>query len=145
MRSEFFFSDPEETEAFGQQLGKELPLNSIVALFGDLGAGKTTLIKGLVSGAARINPREVSSPTFTYLNIYEGVKPVYHFDLYRLRSQEEFLAMGFDEYFAMNGITCLEWAERIALILPPQTLILELEHSGEMTRKVSLIKPRSDS
>jgi tRNA threonylcarbamoyladenosine biosynthesis protein TsaE len=140
MKSEFFFTHPEETQAFGQQLGRDLPLNSIIAFFGELGAGKTTLIKGLAAGAANIDPREVSSPTFTYLNIYEGVKTVYHFDLYRLRSQEEFLAMGFDEYFTAGGITCLEWSERIASILPPQTLILELAHAGETGRKVSLIK-----
>jgi tRNA threonylcarbamoyladenosine biosynthesis protein TsaE len=81
-------------------------------------------------------PEDVSSPTFTYLHIYPG--PVYHFDLYRLKSAEEFLALGFDEYFNTDGIVCFEWAEKIASILPEKTLRITLKHAGENERLIEL-------
>src|ERR1700741_5468556 len=88
----------EETFQIGTEFGKTLKINSIVALFGDLGAGKTTFIRGIVSSLG-MDGREVCSPTFNYLNIYEGPLSVYHFDLYRLTCEEEFLAAGFEDFF----------------------------------------------
>ena len=82
-------------------------------LFRRAAAGKTTFIKGLIHAAAQIASSEVQSPTFNYLNIYEGRKTIYHFDLYRLRDRDEFLSMGFDEFFDAGGICCIEWSERI--------------------------------
>lgn len=127
-----------ETFELGRKLGLELPVPTVVCLFGELAAGKTTFIKGLVNGAAQIDPSAVQSPTFTYLHIYEGQKIVYHFDLYRLRDIDEFLSMGFDEYFEAEGICCLEWSERIASYLPPTSLYVLLQHVQQDQRLITM-------
>lgn len=104
--------------ALAKKLGEKLQGNDVLCFFGDLGSGKTTFIKGVVEGFSGYPARSVSSPTFTYLNIYEGVKQtVYHFDLYRLRDTDEFLSMGFDEYLSAGGVCCVEWSERIEEVL----------------------------
>lgn len=128
----------EETMETGYRLGSQLPLNSVVCFFGDLAAGKTTFIKGLVLGAAQVDPSTVQSPTFTYLHIYEGKNIVYHFDLYRLHDVDEFIGMGFDEYFDAGGICCIEWSERISQILPPHCIRVELTHQGGDKREISI-------
>lgn len=130
-------SSAEETLAFGRYLASSLKSGSLVALFGDLGAGKTTLIKGIVSEISKIHTEEICSPTFSYLNIYEeGQIPVYHFDLYRLNSVEEFLDLGFDEFLFGEGIACLEWSERIASILPSYTQNITLTYDGADKRRI---------
>lgn len=128
----------EETTSLGFSIGNQLPINSVVCFFGDLGAGKTTFIKGVVAGATGAQ-EEVSSPTFVYMNIHSGAKTVYHFDLYRLRDSDEFLSMGFDEYFSAGGICCLEWSERIMDILPNDCIKVHLHHLGEGHREISII------
>ncbi len=130
-----FESDsPEMTRAIAHSFGASLPPSSIICLQGDLGAGKTTFVQGLV-GEEGI----VSSPTFQYLNIYPS-KPltIYHFDLYRLVDSDAFLSMGFDEYLFADGITCLEWPERIAPILPPNVLTVILSYIDASRRHISL-------
>ena len=117
----------EETRLIGLEVGKKLKPGSILALFGELGAGKTTFVEGVVEGVlGRSIP--IDSPTFTYLNIYEN--KVFHFDLYRLKSAEQFLEMGFEE-FLFAGVACIEWSERIEELLPPETVRIRLEHEGE--------------
>lgn len=127
----------EETVDLGRWLGQILPKGSIVCFSGDLAAGKTTLIKGIVEAATGTPADDVPSPTFVYLNIYPGLRPVYHFDLYRLRDAEEFLALGFEEFFFTGGITCIEWSERIRDILPSSRVEVLLEHRGENLRCVT--------
>ncbi len=127
----------EETFAIGSHLGLSLPSLSVICFFGDLGAGKTTLIKGMAS-ALGIDPLFVQSPTFTYLNIYEGSKKIYHFDLYRLRDVDEFLSMGFDEFFGLDGICCIEWSERIASYLPADCLKISIDHLQGDCRLVNI-------
>lgn len=134
----FISHSPEQTTSIGYTFGKSLPLNSVVCFFGDLAAGKTTFIKGLVSGANGISPNHVNSPTFVYLNIYEGQKPVYHFDLYRLRDADEFLSMGFDEMFSREGICCIEWSEKIPDLIPPEAIVVKLQHAGEDVRHIEI-------
>lgn len=129
---------PEETAQFGQDLGARLKAGSVVAFHGDLGAGKTTLLKGLISSLTEVSEGDISSPTFIYMNIYEGSIPLYHFDLYRLQNDKEFLSMGFEEYFYGPGITCIEWPERIAAILPKETLHVYIESLGEHERKIEV-------
>ncbi|MBI2743815.1 MAG: tRNA (adenosine(37)-N6)-threonylcarbamoyltransferase complex ATPase subunit type 1 TsaE [Chlamydiales bacterium] len=129
-------SSSEETIEYGAEIGRGLSPGSILCFFGDLGAGKTTLIKGIAKGAGEISEREVSSPTFPYLHIYSGRVPVYHFDLYRLKNADEFCALGFDEYLNGSGICCIEWAERIEEILPSKTLLIRIEHESNETRKI---------
>ncbi len=131
-------SSAQETFELGRNFGRELPVPSVVCLFGDLAAGKTTFIKGLIQEAVGIDPANVQSPTFTYLNIYEGNKKIYHFDLYRLHDIDEFLSMGFDEYFDADGICCLEWSERIANFLPKNSIHIHFEHLNENERRISI-------
>lgn len=128
----------DETFAIGRQIGESLSVPCVIAFFGDLAAGKTTLIKGLALGAAHIDPACIQSPTFTYLNIYEGKTIVYHFDLYRLRNEEDFLSMGFDEYFETDGICCIEWSERIRSYLPSHSLQISLTHTQEDERLITV-------
>ncbi|HSW87161.1 MAG TPA: tRNA (adenosine(37)-N6)-threonylcarbamoyltransferase complex ATPase subunit type 1 TsaE [Rhabdochlamydiaceae bacterium] len=130
----------EDTTLFGQKIGSELLPDSIVCLFGDLGAGKTTFIKGIAAGCGNINPREVNSPTFTFLNIYSGLKTIYHFDLYRLNGIDDFLSMGFDEYFHAGGICCIEWSERITPILPKESLIVNINYQDADRRLIVVSK-----
>ncbi len=137
-------SSPEETLCYGRAFSKELSIGSVVAFRGDLGAGKTTLIKGIIAELAGISPAEVTSPTFTYLHIYEAEMPIYHFDLYRIATAEEFLARGFDENLGTDGVCLIEWSERIHELLPPQTTLLSLSLFGrEEGRRTILQTPWS--
>lgn len=126
----------EETVALGYEFGKSLLDNSIVCFFGDLAAGKTTFIRGLTAGVISDYSAQVSSPTFVYLNIYEGNRTVYHFDLYRLQDSDEFLSMGFDEIFFRGGVCCVEWPERIASLLPANCIHVTMKHVAENVRQI---------
>jgi tRNA threonylcarbamoyladenosine biosynthesis protein TsaE len=127
---------PEQTTFIGREIGSILRAGCVLCLYGDLGAGKTTLIKGIAAAVTGTPLHEVTSPTFTYLNIYEGKCPLYHFDLYRLQGAEQFLAMGFGEFLDFGGICCIEWADRIQSILPKGTQTLCLLHRGEHKREI---------
>lgn len=129
----------DETFQLGISLGKEAQTNEVICFYGDLGAGKTTMIKGFVVGA-EAHDTQVTSPTYTYLHIYTGPKTVYHFDLYRLPGQEEFLAMGFDEYFDAGGICCVEWSERIASLLGNRAVRVEIEHLDGDNRRINIFR-----
>ena len=128
-----------ETINLGYAFGKKLPANSVVCFFfGDLAAGKTTFIKGMAAGASEFPPDQISSPTFVYLNVYQGKKTVFHFDLYRLRNADEFLNMGFDEVFTQGGICCIEWSERIPSLLPGNCFQVRMSHEGESKRRIEI-------
>jgi len=127
-----------DTHALSVAFGKALKSGDVVCFFGDLGAGKTTFIKGIIEGVGGYSPEYVNSPTFSYLNIYEGHKTVYHFDLYRLRDGDEFLSMGFDEYLFTEGICCVEWSEKIADLIPSDAIKVEITHLGEARRMVDI-------
>lgn len=128
-----------ETHAIGREIGRCLPKNSILCLSGDLGAGKTTFVKGLAAEITKCSPNDVTSPTFNYLNIYDGETPIYHFDLYRLQTAEEFLHMGFDDFFTLGGICCIEWSERIEKLLPEKVFRIAFSHDGDDRRKIIVI------
>jgi tRNA threonylcarbamoyladenosine biosynthesis protein TsaE len=135
---EIVTSSAEETLSFGRELGTRAKKNSIFCFFGDLGAGKTTLIKGIVEGATGVPASKVSSPTFVYLNTYSSSQmSVYHFDLYRLKNEQEFLRLGFEEYFFLEGIVCIEWSERISSLLPNKHTLIRLHSLGEDLRKIT--------
>lgn len=136
MKIEFFTNSPQETFDLGYSFGKRLDAGSLIAIFGDLAAGKTTFIKGVAHAIGGINPDEINSPTFTYLNIYEGLKSFYHFDVYRMQSHEQFLQMGFDEYFDAGGICCVEWAEKIRPLLPEKRIDIYFNEQGEGKRQI---------
>ncbi len=138
MKIEFIANSAQETFDLGASLGKRLHPNSLVALHGDLAAGKTTFIKGIAYSIGGIEPSEINSPTFTFLNVYEGLKFFYHFDLYRMKGAIEFLQMGFDEYFEAGGICCVEWAERIQSTLPEKRIDVYLSYHNQTARKISI-------
>ncbi len=124
----------EETHRLGAGLGRALETGSVVALSGNLGAGKTHFTQGIADGLG-IDRRLVSSPTFSLIQEYAGRLPVFHFDTYRLKNIDEFLDLGFDEYLSLRGVCIIEWAERVAEVLPPDTLTIRLTATGETTRQ----------
>ena len=131
-------SSETETISLGFAFGKQLPANSVVCFFGELAAGKTTFIKGMAAGASEYPEDQVNSPTFVYLNVYEGAKTVFHFDLYRLHDADEFFSMGFDEVFTQGGICCIEWSERISALLPHDCIQVRMSHAGENKRRIEI-------
>jgi tRNA threonylcarbamoyladenosine biosynthesis protein TsaE len=113
----------QETIALGERLARELPLQGVVVLTGDLGAGKTTLAKGIVSGLGAASPDEVSSPTFTLIHEFGGGR-AYHVDLYRIDEPRELATLGLEDLFDRDGLVLIEWGERFPEILPaPRTEI----------------------
>jgi len=108
----------EETIALGEKLAHTLPRQVVVLLIGNLGAGKTTLAKGIVKGLAAAEPDEVSSPTFTLIHEYGGARKVYHVDLYRLDHAMEVSRLGLDELFDREAVVLIEWGERFPELMP---------------------------
>ncbi len=132
---------PEATHALGRRLAEHLRPGDVVALYGDLGTGKTRLVKGIAAGLG-IPETEVTSPTFTLVHEYRGGRlPLYHFDAYRLRRLEEFFDLGYEEYFYGDGVSVVEWADRIEPLLPPHTLRMHLEHLGGDRRRITWLPP----
>jgi len=116
---------PEDTHRFAARLAGRLGPGAVLALHGELGAGKTCLVQGLARALGVTAP--VGSPTFTLINEHPGRLPLYHIDLYRIRSPREALALGLDDYLYGDGVAAIEWAERVADLLPPHTLHIRLE------------------
>ena len=125
----------EETIALGESLARELPSQAVVLLIGNLGAGKTTLAKGIVKGLGAAQPEEVSSPTFTL--IHEYGPNVYHIDLYRLDREREVETLGLDEIFEKNAVALIEWGERFRRLMPPGSLEIRLELKPDEAREVT--------
>ena len=129
---------PAETKALGEKIGKKLQGGEVIALTGELGAGKTCLTQGLALGLG-INPREyVTSPSFTLINEYQGRLPLYHIDLFRLKGRGEVEELGCEEYFCGEGVTVIEWAEKVEDLLPEEYLSIKLIPLGENQRQISL-------
>ena len=131
-----FLASLEETLSLGKQMGSLLPPNSLLALQGDLGVGKTTFTQGLAVGLGITAP--IQSPTFVYLNVYEGALPLFHFDLYRLKEPSDFLGLGFEEYLNSGGICAIEWPERIKGLLPKDVISIKFKHLKEDKRSLSI-------
>lgn len=137
--SHFTSHSPEETEAIGRQIARTLSPNATICFFGDLAAGKTTLIKGFAAELTGLETQDINSPTFTYLNIYEGKQTLYHFDLYRLKDANDFFKQGFEEYLDLEAPCLIEWAEKIESHLSCPYVKVILSHAGESTRKIEVI------
>jgi len=122
---------PEETAAFGKDISVKLRDKDIVALYGDLGSGKTQIVKGICAG---LGVKEtVNSPTFIIVNEYtsEKIKNIYHFDLYRMKTEDEIINIGFDDYLNNSGIILIEWPEHAERLLPDEIIKIHLAHSVE--------------
>ena len=120
-----------QTVKLGKAIGRLLGPGQVVALIGDLGAGKTTFTKGLSSGLGVKDLSTVRSPSFVLIREYEGRIPVYHFDLYRLDNLDQVEGLGYEEYFYGQGLTIIEWADKIKDLLPEEYLIVELSLADE--------------
>ncbi|MBN8628174.1 MAG: tRNA (adenosine(37)-N6)-threonylcarbamoyltransferase complex ATPase subunit type 1 TsaE [Planctomycetes bacterium] len=137
MTTQFVSQSEVDTRRFGLVLGRLLFDGAVVALNGPLGAGKTRLVQAVAE--ARGHERsEVVSPTFTLIQEYRGPRPVYHFDAYRLRDDDEFLNLGPDEYFDGDGVTIVEWGERVSRCLPSERLEITICPTGPETREFGL-------
>ena len=127
-----------DTERIAADLARTLSPNTTLALHGHLGAGKTQFVRGLVKGL-RGDGRAVSSPTFVLLNVYEtGSLKVFHLDAYRVQGPEDFEAIGFSELLEQGGIVVVEWAERVAQLLPDHAIHIRLRATGSHTREISV-------
>jgi tRNA threonylcarbamoyladenosine biosynthesis protein TsaE len=133
----FAADDETETARLGAALAEVLPEGTVVALYGALGAGKTRLVQALAE-ALGIDRRQVVSPTFVLIQEYHGQKTVYHIDAYRLRGEDEFLALGPDEYFESPGLVLVEWADRVPGCLPRERVDIRVEITGPGRRQFDI-------
>ncbi len=118
------------TIALGRELARSLPGRAVVLLIGNLGAGKTTLAKGIVAGLGAASPDEVASPTFTLIHEYGGGR-VYHIDLYRLEEAREAETLGLEEIFDRDALVLIEWGERFPELLPRERIEIRLSARGD--------------
>ena len=131
----------EETIALGERLARELPSKQVVLLIGQLGAGKTTLAKGIVKGLGAASPDEVSSPTFTLIHEYGGV---YHVDLYRLDDRRELATLELEDLFDREAIVLIEWGERFPQILPPERTEISIRAGAGDEREIEVRTVQQD-
>ena len=137
---EIITNSPAETMSLAAKFARHLKPGDIVFLQGDLGAGKTVFMKGMAR-ALKVNSKKVTSPTSIVMNYYEGKWPVYHFDLYRLENPEELKTVLFDEYFYGQGVSAIEWPERLGAFAPQTYWLVELKHKSEHQREVCISYP----
>ena len=133
---EFITRSPAETEAVGQALGKALTPGTVIAYLGDLGAGKTAFTRGLARGLGCTDM--VTSPTYTIVNEYlSGRMPLFHFDMYRLRSADDLFDIGWDDYLERGGVCAVEWSENVREAME-DAITVRLEKLSEDSRKITI-------
>ncbi len=130
-----------ETQLFGARLSAALCSGDVVALIGNLGAGKTHLAQAIAGGLG-VDPEIVTSPTFVLIQEYEGSVPVFHMDAYRLNDTDEFLELGADELLGADNICLIEWADRVADVLPRKQICIEIESTSETSRRILVSVPQ---
>ena len=132
-------NSPDETIEFGRKFGSQLKGGEIIGICGQLGSGKTHLIKGIAAGAGAKDCRDVNSPTFVIVNEYIGKLDIYHIDAYRLDSVTEFEMLGFDDFCYPDSVVLVEWVDKIESALQSVDYIrIELEHAGESQREIHI-------
>ena len=125
----FYTNSDKETEAVGEQFGRMVSDGTVVAMYGDLGAGKTAFVRGMARGMG-ISER-VSSPTFTIVNEYLGERTLIHFDMYRLGSADELFDIGWEDYLARNGVCAVEWSENIEDALEEDIIKVDIRRGAD--------------
>jgi tRNA threonylcarbamoyladenosine biosynthesis protein TsaE len=135
-RSEWVTNSTEETIERGREIGSGLTAPILVLLCGELGAGKTTLTKGIVKGLGAAREEDVTSPTFTLVHKYEGRARVYHVDLYRVSGFHDLETLGLEDLFAENAVVIVEWPERLTIRTDWPILRVSLEHVSEDSRRI---------
>jgi len=131
-----------ETEQAGYDLAACLPQGVVLALYGDLGAGKTAFTRGLARGLGI--SAQVTSPTYTIVNEYEGDMSLIHFDMYRLGSAEELFEIGWEDYLRRGAVIAVEWSERVEDAFPPETIRIQIEKAGETARRIAIDRPTGE-
>ena len=126
----------QETINFGKRLGSILRGSDVIALCGELGSGKTVLVKGIAEGLGVKSSRCVNSPSYVILKEYKGRLPLYHFDVYRLNDISEFATIDYTGYFYGKGVSLIEWADKIIEVLPKEFLRIDISIKGENERKI---------
>ena len=126
----------EETEALGERRAKCLRAGAVVALYGDLGAGKTAFVRGMARGLDVHEP--VSSPTFTIVNEYPGDPALFHFDMYRLKNAEELYGIGWEDYLDRNGVVVTEWTENVEEAIPADAVRVTIDRTGDSDRRIRI-------
>jgi tRNA threonylcarbamoyladenosine biosynthesis protein TsaE len=131
-----------DTIKAGESFSRRLKKGDLVALVGDLGSGKTVFTKGIAKGLGVKKPRYVNSPTFVIIKEYKGRLPLYHFDLYRLDHPGILDSENFEEYFYGDGVTVVEWADKIKKLLPKKRWEVKMAVAGECDRKIRITRKR---
>ena len=126
---EYITHSAAETEEAGRAFARTLHSGDVVACFGDLGVGKTAFTRGVAAGLGCKG--RVTSPTFTIVNEYDGPLPLFHFDMYRLSGEDDLFDIGWEDYLGRQGVCLVEWSERIADALPPETIRVDIRRHGE--------------
>jgi tRNA threonylcarbamoyladenosine biosynthesis protein TsaE len=140
MARDFTTKSPEETIALGRELASELAPPKLVVLRGDLGAGKTTLVKGIAEGFNAAREEDVTSPTFTLIHEYRGPSAnLYHIDLYRIDTPRELETLGLDDLMTDNSVLLIEWGEKFPRFQRERNVEIALERVSENRRKIRLI------
>lgn len=135
---EFETCSEEETVELGREIARQLPKKAVVLLIGNLGAGKTTLAKGIVEGLEAAPADDVSSPTFTLIHEYGADGRVYHVDLYRLDTAAEVATLGLDDLFDRDAVTLVEWGERFPELMPARRIEIRIVPLGEDCRRIRM-------
>ena len=125
-----------ETILEGEKLGETLKPGAVVALYGELGVGKTAFTRGLAQGMGI--KMCVSSPTFTIVNEYPGKIPLFHFDMYRLETENELFDIGWDDYLERSGVCAVEWSEKVPSAFPTNTISVKIENLGNGKRRLEI-------
>ena len=125
-----------QTEAIGEQFAKKLADGTVVAMYGDLGAGKTAFVRGMARGMGLTN--RVSSPTFTIVNEYCGERELIHFDMYRLNDSDELFDIGWEDYLARGAVCAVEWSEKVDDAFYGDETIVHIEKLGDTERKITI-------
>lgn len=139
--AEYFTKNEHETELVGEAFAKELPAGAVVAMYGDLGAGKTAFVRGMARGMG-IDCR-VSSPTFTIVNEYLGQRELIHFDMYRLSDADELFDIGWEDYLSRGAVCAVEWSENVSDAFFGDEYVVRIEKLGDHERKITIEEGRA--
>lgn len=140
---EYITHSETETEALGEKFAQQLRGGDIVALYGDLGAGKTAFVRGAARGLG--SHSRVTSPTFTIVNEYDGRIPLFHFDMYRLGGADELFGIGWDDYLARGGVCIVEWSENVREAFDGTEYTISIEKRSETERQICIAPPEIPS
>ena len=135
--AEFFTKNELETEALGQRLAESIEGGAVIAMYGDLGAGKTAFVRGMARGMGLTHCR-VSSPTFTIVNEYLGERELIHFDMYRLSSADELFDIGWEDYIARGAVCAVEWSENVEDAFYGDEIVVSIHKLSDTERKITI-------